>query len=362
METSGDDPFGRRPTGPRGGERSMLFVKARKRSNGGPPVFYLEGYVRMPNGKNVRVRKSLGILAQNNKGAKGLILADRLRALYEAQAIGDPEKFVRGIGIEVPGMGRRWEDVLEEYMVTRKYGGSEARRMLAAFKGRTIGDITAKEVEKAVTGMTIAGAAPATRLRLLAEFSAVLNWAHRQGYCPKVWVEKPTVREGRVRWLDDRELGEFLDRLGPRDRDFAAFLAFTGARLMEAWELDWQDVGEKGVILRTRKGGEGERARLVPLHPVVRDLLIRRPGREGQVWSDYSGTGDMSRRFSVTAKEIGKVDVTAHTMRHTFISRLVAKGVPIAEVSRLAGHSKLEMTMRYTHLAESQMQASIDKL
>jgi|GEM_PF-6412052 len=32
----------------------------------------------------------------------------------------------------------------------------------------------------------------------------------------------------------------------------------------------------------------------------------------------------MSRRFSVTAKEIGKSDVTAHIMRHTFISRLVA--------------------------------------
>jgi site-specific recombinase XerD len=70
----------------------------------------------------------------------------------------------------------------------------------------------------------------------------------------------------------------------------------------------------------------------------------------------------MSRRFSVAAKEVGKDDVTAHTMRHTFISRLVSKGVPLAEVSKLAGHSKLEMTMRYTHLAESQMQSSIDKL
>jgi integrase len=341
----------------------VLWVKARQRAiSKGPPIYYLEGYVRMPSGKNLRVRKSLGIVAENTRSAKGLVLADRLRALYEAQVIADPEKFVRGMGIEVTGLGRRWEDVLEEYMVAKKYDGQQARRMMASFRGRTIGDITAKEVDAAVTGMTKVGALPSTRLRLLAEFSAVLNWAHRQGYCPKVWLDKPTVREGRVRWLDDRELGEFLDRLEPRDRDFAAFLAFTGARLMEAWELDWQDVGEKGVILRTQKGGVGERARLVPLHPVVRELLMRRPGREGRVWSDYSGTADMSRRFSITAKEIGKDDVTAHTMRHTFISRLVSKGVPLAEVSKLAGHSKLEMTMRYTHLAESQMQSSIDKL
>jgi integrase len=40
-----------------------------------------------------------------------------------------------------------------------------------------------------------------------------------------------------------------------------------------------------------------------------------------------------------------------HTFRHTFASWLVVDGVPRYTVAELMGHSTLEMTRRYSHLA-----------
>ncbi len=44
-------------------------------------------------------------------------------------------------------------------------------------------------------------------------------------------------------------------------------------------------------------------------------------------------------------------DVTPHTMRHTFCTRLVQGGKPINEVQALMGHYDIKTTMRYAHLA-----------
>jgi site-specific recombinase XerD len=51
-----------------------------------------------------------------------------------------------------------------------------------------------------------------------------------------------------------------------------------------------------------------------------------------------------------------------HDLRHTFASRLVMKGVDITTVAALMGHKRIQMTMRYAHLAPEHKQAAVDLL
>ena len=48
--------------------------------------------------------------------------------------------------------------------------------------------------------------------------------------------------------------------------------------------------------------------------------------------------------------------------RHTFASRLVMAGVDLRTVAELLGHKKIQMTMRYAHLAPQHKLAALEKL
>ena len=81
-------------------------------------------------------------------------------------------------------------------------------------------------------------------------------------------------------------------------------------------------------------------------------------GSDGQAYSvDQVGMAVIR-----TAKQAELPGVSLHTLRHTFISRLVQAGRPLPEVAALAGHRDIKMTLRYAHLAPSHLRAGIQAL
>lgn len=63
-----------------------------------------------------------------------------------------------------------------------------------------------------------------------------------------------------------------------------------------------------------------------------------------------------------TAKQAQLPGARLHTLRHTIISRLVQAGRPLPEVTALAGHRDIKMTLRYAHPAPSHLRAGIQML
>lgn len=64
----------------------------------------------------------------------------------------------------------------------------------------------------------------------------------------------------------------------------------------------------------------------------------------GQRWSE------LKRSFATACRREKILDFHFHDLRHTFASQLVMAEVDLTTVSRLLGHARLTMTLRYSHL------------
>ena len=61
-------------------------------------------------------------------------------------------------------------------------------------------------------------------------------------------------------------------------------------------------------------------------------------------------------------KRAGLEDVRLHDLRHSFASRALALGEPLPMIARLLGHSKIQTTARYAHLARDSVRDSADRI
>jgi len=151
-------------------------------------------------------------------------------------------------------------------------------------------------------------------------------------------------------------------RPSPRDQALALIPFYAGARIAETVGLDVDDVkisARKGTLRILGKGGK---VREVPLHPALRavlaDWLAERgdwPGAHGAALFlnqrggrlSARGAGDIITAIATDAHLDGE-GVSAHPLRHTFVTTLVRGGTDLVTVAELAGHARLETTRAYS--------------
>jgi len=72
-----------------------------------------------------------------------------------------------------------------------------------------------------------------------------------------------------------------------------------------------------------------------------------------------------ARAIDLAVRHLGQhadVETSAHTLRHTCLTRLVRAGNDIVLVAELAEHSRLEATRRYSLPSDTDRQAAMDAL
>ena len=217
------------------------------------------------------------------------------------------------------------------------------------------------------------GLKPAAINRYLDVLKAILRKAHFEwGALLRLPAIKGLkVQNAKLRFLDEQEEARLMAASPEHLQRLLVFLLGTGARRGEALNLTWDAVelsGNRRAAALFRKTKTGV-ARRVPLPEQVRELLLlmRSKAPKGEqrvfVWKDSTGAvvpfDSVKRSFDTARKEAKLEGVSLHTMRHTYASRLVMRGVPIYNVSKLLGHSKIQMTMRYAHLAPEGLEESV---
>ena len=178
---------------------------------------------------------------------------------------------------------------------------------------------------------------------------------------------KPNPRPKLTRFLSREEIGRLhrvLDRhAGVQQADIIRLLLLTGCRKSEILTLRWQDVHGDTLNLVDAKTGP----RQVLLNALARTILERQP-RSGSVWV-FPSPRDQGRPFSselslwyLVRREAGIEDVRLHDLRHTFASHAVLQGIPLPVVSRLLGHKRPSMTMRYAHVSDTETEAASERV
>jgi integrase len=131
----------------------------------------------------------------------------------------------------------------------------------------------------------------------------------------------------------------------------------------------WTDIDFDNEVLILRPSNvKSKKKTILPMSAVTRETLLawrEQTSDEGLVFpSPVTGAmlTNVKKAWAGVLKEANIENFRWHDMRHDFASRLVMSGVDLFRVQKLMGHSDISMTLRYAHLATSDLQKTISLL
>ena len=198
-------------------------------------------------------------------------------------------------------------------------------------------------------------------------FNKAIQWGYaRENPLKHVeWYREP---KGKLRFLSAEEIAALLQAAPLWLQRLILFALNTGMRRGEILSLTWDSIDFENGLIYVSQSKSGE-ARHVPMNNVTREILLE-VRKEVETISDYvfinpkTGTRRVNIRkaFRRTCKAAGVTGCTFHTLRHTFASHLVMRGIDLKTVSELLGHKSINMTMRYAHLSPDHKRLSMKSI
>lgn len=164
-----------------------------------------------------------------------------------------------------------------------------------------------------------------------------------------------------------------IDAKGYRDKAMLELLYATGIRVTELIDLNIEDINLTAGVVRCESRGK---ERFIPVYPaavkalndyitLVRPQMISNP-EEQSLFVNVSGER-MSRQgfwkiIKFYQKKAGiEIDITPHTLRHSFAAHLLENGADIHAIQEMLGHSDLSSTQVYSHLIKKQLKDVYNK-
>ncbi len=219
------------------------------------------------------------------------------------------------------------------------------------------------------------GKATTTISRILASTKAFFHYEFMEGNIhrdPAELLKTPKIEKKIPLILSVEEVNRFLEQPDGtsakeiRDKAMLELLYATGIRVSELIGLKLQDVNLSVGFLICR---DGEKERMIPFGKKVNQYLKTyldqaRPEliKENEsVWLFTNCSGrQMSRQgFWKIVKYYGdkagiQVDITPHTLRHSFAAHLISSGADIQAVQTMLGHADLATTLAYQNYIQKQ--------
>ncbi len=238
----------------------------------------------------------------------------------------------------------------------------------------TLRDLKASDFRSYLAHRSNGGLARASMARAMSTLRNAFRFLDRAGHVhnPAVGtIKTPRLPQSVPKALaaDDalaavREAGTLQDEpwMAARDTALLLLLYGCGLRLGEALGLTCGILstlgGRAGDTLRVV--GKGNKERIVPVLPVVRDALVDYRTQCPFAWEKdaplFVGVRGKQLNPGVVQRQMRRLrallglgeSATPHALRHSFATHLLAKGGDLRTIQELLGHASLSTTQRYT--------------
>lgn len=184
---------------------------------------------------------------------------------------------------------------------------------------------------------------------------------------PKIWQLIPNV-------MTESEVDELLKMpdskslIGARDKAILELLYATGIRVSEAVNIKIKDVNDSFVKIY----GKGKKERLVPIGKkaleAIDNYLLKFRKELSCDFLFINNRGKKVSRITIWKRikeyalkaNIHK-NISPHTLRHSFATRLLENGADIRIIQDMLGHEDISTTDRYTHISNTHLKRSFEE-
>lgn len=287
------------------------------------------------------------------------------------------------------------DKILEMSARNYKYSKSLCLRHIDPFIGdMDIDKITIDDIEK-IKKAKIETHAPNTINGIIEKISSIFNFSIKKGlfkgHNPTIGISKLKSKNERTRFLSLEEIKMLLKAV---ENDellylFCVLSLSTGGRLKTICNIKVKDINFDTMFIELRdfknsssyKGFIKNDIKLISLlkkYTKDKDAVQYLFGRETltanvryienklpKILNELFNKHINENKNELNASQLAenrREKVVIHTLRHTFASQLVIKGVPIFTVKERMNHKDIEMTMRYAKLAPDTGRDGVDDL
>ena len=182
----------------------------------------------------------------------------------------------------------------------------------------------------------------------------IFNYFVKQKYIPDNPFPAQHIKFKPVVTIPDKELNDILSKLKRDNREHykvIMFLLLTGLRVGELIGLTFEEsIDFREEILKV-KNFKKNREDLLPIYPELMEFIR-------DEWNEYTGllfnykSIHSMKFFERFRKREGYENYSFHTLRKTFITKLINSGMSVYDVMTLARHRNIETTLRHYSRAD----------
>ena len=293
----------------------------------------------------------------------------------------DPGLTIKKDGLKIS----RFRDEYMEYVTndkSKKYIksiGLSFRQLLRYSKDIPLENLDARLLDQFVSKKF--STSPAAALLYFRTLKAALSKAVVWGYIdenPLKKIKPPRLKKSLPIFILKSELEIILYKTKTimlKELFTTAF--YTGMRLGEIVNLVWDCVDfKRNIIIVKNINGfttKNKKERIIPMNSIIESLMIDRFNKvknvnnNNYIFSRIKGIklneDYVSKKFKVAVRDSGLNDnIHFHTLRHSFASRLIQKGVSLFVVKELLGHEDIKTTQIYSHLKTENLAEAVNLL